>query len=598
MSFNMTLGRKIGVGIALPLLLMVAVGAAGYLGLNRVMTVTVFYQQVSEIRAVLSSAKGHMDEFLLACSMGEVDQQQKLTEAVHRDLNRARDSIRSLAAAAGLEQSAGEALSTADGMVEKYRSSLDEYTAIEKEKGKIDIDLRSRIESLLQSIEKGTLFHADMVTACKVLNGVLTGYLVRSSEATWKGVEAETSRLEKAVTAWSDLVSNSNELRALSETIKAQFGSLTAQARRHQGYVVQQSKTRIQMRGHKNRLDDLCTGLGHASVESLHRETVNSLALIIGFVLIALALGILSAWLITRAITGPLKRGIRGLSESAEQVSAASYQISLGSQTLSQGANEQAASIKETSTALEKLGSAARRAAQLTQGAERLMNENIEKSGQSLKNLVGLTQKMSQIEMDSDKISHIIKTIDEIAFQTNLLALNAAVEAARAGEAGAGFAVVADEVRNLAIRTTEAAKNTQELLDMTVKRVAEATHSIKDLNRDFEGIIESATVMGEKTAAVTASSEGQATEIELVSKAAKYIEQNTQIVAKTAHESAAASEELRAQTEEVRCIVNDFIALVSGKGMEPSAGADEGLRDLTGERDAGMIDGGEGKHLP
>ncbi len=80
-------------------------------------------------------------------------------------------------------------------------------------------------------------------------------------------------------------------------------------------------------------------------------------------------------------------------------------------------------------------------------------------------NLGELNNSMGSLREVSAKTETIVRNINEIATQTNLLALNAAVEAARAGEAGAGFAIVAEEVRALARRCSQAAQETNQLIE-------------------------------------------------------------------------------------------------------------------------------------
>ncbi len=280
--------------------------------------------------------------------------------------------------------------------------------------------------------------------------------------------------------------------------------------------------------------------------------------------LFAVVAGGLIAWFLIRSITKPINRIIAGLNDGAEQVASASGQVSASSHSLAEGSSEQAASIEETSSSLEEMSSMTKQNAENSGQADNLMKEANQIVGQANTSMVELTGSMEEISKASEETSRIIKTIDEIAFQTNLLALNAAVEAARAGEAGAGFAVVADEVRNLAMRAADAAKNTAELIEGTVKKVTDGSELVNRTNEAFIQVADSASKVGELVGEIAAASNEQAQGIEQVNTAVTEMDSVTQQNAATAEESASASEELNAQAEQLKCIVNELANLVGG----------------------------------
>ncbi|MDD5167811.1 MAG: methyl-accepting chemotaxis protein [Syntrophales bacterium] len=301
-------------------------------------------------------------------------------------------------------------------------------------------------------------------------------------------------------------------------------------------------------------------------------ETPNRLAamgrsnsiLILTLQFLTLIVAVVLCFLAARSISNRLNALTGRLKQASQQLAASSSQVAQASQHLAEGASEQAAGLENTSVSLAEMTEKSSDVSQLTRGADQLMKQNIEKSGQSLKFLVEMTTGMKQIEEDGSEMLKIIKTIDEIAFQTNLLALNAAVEAARAGEAGVGFAVVAEEVRNLAIRAAEAANITRSKLDSNITRVRQTAHGIGGVNDNFEDIVESATVMGEQIVNITGACEELNSRIRQISETTAQLEQIVQQNAANSEETAASSEELSSLAEETNMIVADLTLLMEG----------------------------------
>jgi methyl-accepting chemotaxis protein len=247
------------------------------------------------------------------------------------------------------------------------------------------------------------------------------------------------------------------------------------------------------------------------------------------------------------------------VNRTASMIASGTNEISDSSQALSQGASEQAASLEEITSSMTQVGSQTNTNAQNAGQANQLAvlaRHEAESGNERMQDMISA---MSQINESSKEIAKIIKTIDDIACQTNLLALNAAVEAARAGKHGKGFAVVAQEVRNLAGRSAQAARETAELIDGSVKRVDKGSDIVNQTASALQKIVDSIVKTADLVAEIATASSEQAQGISQINTGLNQVEIVTQQNTATAEQTASASTELAGQADTLKQILSKFI---------------------------------------
>jgi methyl-accepting chemotaxis protein len=432
-------------------------------------------------------------------------------------------------------------------------------------------------------VDMGRLYEASLKEYAATLRSVVAADETARRKAETviaeqaKAVEAALDSYEKAIVRSDD--------RALFDPIKAARGELVTAQRTLLASSTAGADSRVAQAAFETQLEpvfakysqaiDACTeGIKDYSNQSERMMTAATKSMLVGTVA-GLALVIVAgcgiAVAIVRSTSGILRSSVAQLTSSAQEVASASGHVAGAAQSLSQGATEQAASLEETSASMEEMASMTRRNAENSAQAATMMAET-ERLVQGANGALGdMVTSMAAIKESSDKVSKIIKTIDEIAFQTNILALNAAVEAARAGEAGLGFAVVADEVRALAQRSAQAAKDTAGLIEESIHKSNEGNQKVHQVSDAIESITRSTVQVKELVDDVSQASRQQAQGIDQVSKAISQMEKVTQDTAATAEESAAASEELSAQAETSMSVVVRLSALVGGAGSRTVA---------------------------
>lgn len=259
-----------------------------------------------------------------------------------------------------------------------------------------------------------------------------------------------------------------------------------------------------------------------------------------------------------RGIVSSLSAAMRDIDNNAKSVQRGAEDLAGASLQLAEGATDQASAVQQLTATIAEISEKIRINAQNADKTRTIvadMNKRVVESNEHMKNN---TEAMDKIRAASDKIAVIISSIEDVADQTALLALNASIEAARAGEHGKGFGVVATQVAALADQSSEAAKNTKNLIQNAIAAVDEGIEFVNATAKSLSTVVENANVVNSSMEEIAMASDDQAIAASQISDGIQQIAEVVESNSATSEESAAASEELSKQADMLKELVGRF----------------------------------------
>lgn len=259
------------------------------------------------------------------------------------------------------------------------------------------------------------------------------------------------------------------------------------------------------------------------------------------------------------AISESLGGTLTTIKTASEQVHQGATLIASEAQALASGATEQASAVEQLTSSIMAVADVAEKNADGIKEAADNLKDTLQRIEESNAQMIQMLGSMSAISETSNVIKTVIKLIDDIAFQTNILALNAAVEAARAGSYGRGFAIVAAEVKNLAMKSAEAAKQTEELIGSSINSVNAGLRNAQGAADILEEVARKVTDIDVVFHDIAEASCGQSRSMNEIKTGIEQIAVVVMMNTASSEESASAGEELSGQAELLHSEVSRFV---------------------------------------
>ena len=253
-----------------------------------------------------------------------------------------------------------------------------------------------------------------------------------------------------------------------------------------------------------------------------------------------------------------MKETLNTLRVASDEINLGSEQLACAAQDLAMGSTEQATQVSGIVEAMRTMASSMEQNAQEAAASVDISNQAGVVLQRGNVKMEELKVAISEISNCSKQIRTIINTIEDIASQTNLLSLNASIEAARAGEAGRGFAVVAEQVKNLAEETSKASGRTTQLIEDTIAAVDRGIAIADETANNMVEVMEGAMAATQKMGQIADILNQEVSNIHDINNSINRVSEVVDSNSATSEETAAVSEEQKAQVETMVSLVDYF----------------------------------------
>ncbi len=535
------LRTQLVLGFAVVLLLTCIVGGSGLLSLKNVTETMTMFRQISSGLAEFAQVREQYYIFLLnSHNAGREAQAQargkafatldELVQHIDGSLNRSRADTKN-------------SLTQLKMQYEAYRQVFRLLNEDEVNKAAIIAPTLKLFEGYEDLIKSGSFKTEDMMFSYKLYASSIRSYFERANERGKETTIAAGKKFEENVEEWYRVIENSASLKEVHGNIHERFQKIHSQVQDYFRLVDNQQELIRQMQTIDVELISLSQELMERNRQQVEKVGSISRTIIMTTICIAIATGLLFAWLTTKSITGPIRNVTAGLRDVAEGEGDLTKRLNIGyknevgelaswfnvfidkmdlmikeiAENSGRLGNSADQLLKISTTMAESAVSVSSRSTTVADAANRMSNNMTavaEASAEASENInlvaaaaEEMTTSVSQISGNSENakaitklavvkaasaservnhlgyaataISKVTEVITEISAQTNLLALNATIEAARAGEAGKGFAVVANEIKALASQTNQATQD----IKIKIADIQDSTkHTIAEIN--------------------------------------------------------------------------------------------------------------------